>query len=83
MAWIKWTGQVEVRTALEYTAIHLRSDSKPARKRPKKVEFSWNSLYGIYGSKHGAEPGSLQKVAILLNLEMGELGKRRELDPPR
>ena len=36
MAWIKWTGQVEVRTAPEYAAIHLRSDSKPARKRPKK-----------------------------------------------
>lgn len=81
---------MEVRTELEYTAIHQRSDSKPARKRKpkkskktKKVEFSWNSLYGIYGSKHGAEPWSLQKVAILLNLEMGELGKRRELDPPR
>ena len=56
---------------------------KTCKEKTKKVEFSWNSLYGIYGSKHGAEPWSLQKVAILLNLEMGELGKRRELDPPR
>ena len=56
---------------------------KTCKENIKKVEFSWNSLYGIYGSKHGAEPESLQKVAILLNLEMGELDKRRELDPPR
>ena len=56
---------------------------KTCKEKTKKVEFSWNSLYGIYSSKHGAEPGSLQKVAILLNLEMGELDKRRELDPPR
>lgn len=56
---------------------------KTCKEKTKKVEFSWNSLYGIYGSKHGAEPWSLQKVAILLNLEMGELGKRRKLDPPR
>lgn len=56
---------------------------KTCKEKTKKVEFSWNSLYGIYGTKHGAEPGSLQKVAILLNLEMGELDKRRELDPPR
>lgn len=56
---------------------------KTCKKNTKNVEFSWNSLYGIYGSKHGAQPGSLQKVAILLNLEMGELDKRKELDPPR
>lgn len=56
---------------------------KTCKENTKNVEFSWNSLYGIYGSKHGAQPGRLQKVAILLNLEMGELDKRRELDPPR
>ena len=42
MASIKWIGQVEVRTTLEYAAIYLRSDLKPARKRPKK-----SSLLGI------------------------------------
>ena len=56
---------------------------KTCKEKTKKVEFSWNSLYGIHSSKHGAEAGSLQKVAILLNLEMGELGERSELDPPR
>ena len=47
---------------------------KTCKEKTKKGESSWNSRYGIYGSKHGAEPsGSLQKVAVLLNLEMGEL----------
>ena len=75
MTGIKWTRQVEVRLpGLEFkiTAIHLRWNLKPARKRPKKARLLgvYTCTCGIYAALSMAPypTGSLQKVAIFLNM---------------
>ena len=67
--------QVEVRlTGLEFkiTAIHLRWNLKPARKRPKKARLLevYTCTCGLYAALSMARypTGSLQKVAIFLNM---------------
>ena len=81
MAWIKWTGQVEVRTALEYTVIHLRNDSKPARKRPKKSSLLGIPLWSLW-LKARRRIGESTKSVNLAKPGNGRVGWEKETWSP-